>query len=103
MPQSNTESRSSTKTDGVDRKPIDKFVNGPINVSIWENIGTRGAFRAATIQLRYKDEKKGWTTGTSYGVTDLQHLENAAREARLRIENWQQRKKGIEGPSAKTG
>ena len=91
MPQSNTDARSSSKIDGVDRKPIDKFVNGPIHVSIWENRGAKGAFRAATIQLRYRDEKKGWTTGKSYGASDLQHLELAAREARLRIENWQQR------------
>jgi hypothetical protein len=96
MPQPSTAARSSTEKRSADRRPIDKFVNGPINVSIWENIGARGAFRAATIQLRYKDEKKGWTTGTSYGVTDLQHLENAAREARLRIENWQHRNAGAQ-------
>ena len=75
------------------RQPIDKFTNGPIHVSIWENQGAKGAFRTATIQLRYRDEKKGWRTGTSYGAADLQHLEGAAKEARARIENWQQRAK----------
>jgi hypothetical protein len=90
MPQSKATASASSRSD---RQPIDKFTNGPVNVSIWENTGAKGAFRAATIQLRYKDAKEGWKTGTSYGAADLQHLENAAREARLRIENWQQRNK----------
>lgn len=75
------------------RHPVDKFTDGHVNVSIWENEGVKGAFRAATVQLRYKDEKKGWQTGTSYGVTDLEHLETAAREARTRIQKWQQENK----------
>jgi hypothetical protein len=91
MSQTSSAPRQSSETDGIDRHPIDKFVNGPVHVSIWENLGPRGTFRVATLQLRYRDEKKGWTTGKSYGTSDLQHLELAAREARLRIENWQQR------------
>ena len=82
---------SSSASSSSDRGPVDKFVNGPIHVSIFENRGAKGAFRTASIQLRYRDEKKGWTTGNSYGAADLQHLELAAREARLRIENWQER------------
>ena len=96
MPQTSSAARPSSETDGIDKRPIDKFVNGPIHVSIWENLGPKGAFRVATMQLRYKDEKKGWTTGKSYGASDLRHLENAAREARLRIENWQQRNAGTQ-------
>ena len=96
MPQSATAAASSHRSD---RKPIDKFVNGPVHVSIWENQSAKGAFRAATIQLRYRDEKEGWKTGASYGAADLRHLENAAREARLRIENWQQRNKPSAAPA----
>jgi hypothetical protein len=102
MAQTNSAARSPSAADGVDRRPIDKFVNGPIHVSIWENLGPKGAFRVATLQLRYKDENKGWTTGKSYGASDLQHLELAAREARLRIENWQQRNAGVQ-KAAKPG
>lgn len=90
MSQTKAATGSSSRSDS---QPIDKFVNGPVHVSIWENTSVKGAFRAATIQLRYKDAKEGWKTGNSYGAADLQHLENAAREARLRIENWQQRNK----------
>jgi hypothetical protein len=99
MPQTTSASTSSTRND---RSPIDKFVNGPVQVSIWENQGPKGAFRTATVQLRYKDEKEGWKTGTSYGVADLENLENAAKEARARIVNWQQRNKN-DGARAAAG
>ena len=71
------------------RKPVDKFTDGRVRVSIFENSGVNGLFRAATVQLRYKDQQNEWHTGTSYGISDLKHLENAAKEARTRIENWQ--------------
>jgi hypothetical protein len=73
------------------KHPVEKFNDGSIHVSIWENTGSKGAFRTATIQLRYKDDKSGeWRDGNSYSVGDLKHLERAATEARSRIENWQQ-------------
>ncbi len=72
------------------RKPVEKFHDGPVHVSIWENQGPRGAFRAASFQLRYKDEHDQWQTGYSYAASALKHLESAAREARSRIETWQQ-------------
>jgi hypothetical protein len=71
------------------RKPADKFHEGPVHVSIWENSGPRGAFRTAFFELRYKDKQEHWQTSHSYGAADLKHLENAAREARTRIEKWQ--------------
>jgi hypothetical protein len=69
-----------------------------VRVSIWENTGVNGAFRTASMQIRYKDEKKGWQTSTSYGAADLKNLEDAAREARARIENWQQQSKASPAP-----
>jgi hypothetical protein len=86
------------KSSTASRQPVEKFTDGPVHVSIWENEGAKGVFRAATVQLRYKDEKKGWQTGTSYGVTDLEHLESAAREARSRIKKWQQENKTAHAP-----
>jgi hypothetical protein len=60
------------------RKPVERFHDGPVHLSIWENEGVKGAFRTATFQLRYKDkEKDEWHTGTSYGLSDLEHLERA--------------------------
>jgi hypothetical protein len=91
MPQSSTEEN---------RKPVDKFTDGRVHVSIWENSSVKGAFRAATFQLRYRDEQKGWQTGTSYGASDLKHLENAAREARTRIDNWNKAKRADQAPQS---
>ncbi len=68
-------------------KPVDKFREGPVQVSIWENEGINGAFRTASFELRYKKDEQ-WQTGHSYGASDLKHLENAAQEARHRIETW---------------
>ena len=82
------------------KKPVDKFTDGRVHVSIWENSGVKGAFRAATIQLRYKDDHDEWHTGTSFGASDLKHLENAAREARTRIENWQKATRADAKPKA---
>jgi len=70
------------------RKPVDKFHEGPVHVSIWENKGPKGAFRIASFELRYRDKEQQWQTSHSYGVSDLKHLEDAAREARTRIDEW---------------
>jgi hypothetical protein len=72
------------------QSPVEKFNDGPVRVSIWENQGTKGAFRTATIELRYRDSQQQWQTGKSYSASDLLHLEAAAREARSRIETWRQ-------------
>ena len=71
------------------RKPADKFHEGPVHVSIWENDGPKGAFRTASFEIRYKKQDQ-WQTSHSYGATDLKRLETAAKEARTRIEQWQQ-------------
>lgn len=78
------ESTQSAKT-----KPVDKFTDGPVHVSIWEKNGPKGAFRTASFELRYKDGEE-WKSGYSYNATGLKHLESAAREAHSRIETWQQ-------------
>jgi len=70
--------------------PVERFREGPVQASIWENQGPKGAFRTAAFQLRYKDSKHQWQTSHSYGVSDLAHLERAAHEARKRIETWLQ-------------
>ena len=75
---------------GAPNKPVDKFTEGPVHVSIWENNGAKGAFRSASFELRYRNDQNEWQTGRSYGVSNLKHLESAACEARSRIETWQQ-------------
>ena len=81
-----------TSAETAHRKPVEKFHDGPVHVSIWENAGPNGAFRTVSFQLRYRDQQQEWQTGTSYSASDLKHLEDAAREARTRIERWRNEK-----------
>jgi hypothetical protein len=99
MPQSSAAAKPSSGTPSAARQPVEKFTDGHVHVSIWENKSAKGAFRTASIQLRYKAAKKGWQTGTSYGAADLKHLETAAKEARARIEKWQQQTKAGPAPT----
>ena len=70
----------------MSKQPADKFSEGNVHVAIWENEGPKGAFRAATFQLRYKDKDSGeWKTGNSFGPRDLESLEKAAHEAHMRL------------------
>ena len=94
MPQAKpTHSAASTvaqpTTDAQANKPVEKFNEGPVHVSIWEKSGTKGLFRTASFQLRYRGGEV-WKTSQSYGLLDLERLEKAAGEARDRIEKWQQ-------------
>jgi hypothetical protein len=92
MAQSNAQSVPTPQEDQAtaSNKPVDKFIEGPVHVSIWENSGSKGAFRSASFELRYKNDQDQWQTGRSYSASNLKHLESAAHEARSRIESWQQ-------------
>ena len=83
-------SENDQSTNSSTNKPVDKFIDGPVHVSIWQNTGSKGAFRTASFEIRYKDSNEQWQTGRSYTASNLKHLESAAREARSRIESWQQ-------------
>jgi hypothetical protein len=58
MAQSNTSRAQTThqaqSSSSPSKKPVDKFTDGPVHVSIWENQGVKNAFRTASIELRYK-------------------------------------------------
>jgi hypothetical protein len=83
-----SKSTDTSRSSSAPNKPVDKFNDGPIHVSIWENEGAKGAFRVASFEIRYRDTQEQWQTGKSYTPSALLHLESAAREARARIENW---------------
>jgi hypothetical protein len=72
------------------QKPVEKFRDGPVHASIWENQGPKGAFRTASFEFRYKDAQDKWQSGHSYSDSALLHLEKAAGEARARIQKWRQ-------------
>jgi hypothetical protein len=91
MPQSAPRNAQSINHDhGATARPVEKFRDGPVHVSIWENSGAKGPFRAASFELRYRSQDDEWQTGKSYSSNALLHLESSAREARARIEKWQQ-------------
>ncbi len=81
------------------KRPVDKFHEGPVHVSIFENASSRGSFRTASFELRYKDKQEQWQTGHSYTASDLKHLAVAAVEAGSRIDKWQQENKAKQGQS----
>ena len=79
-------------------KPVEKFRDGPVHASIWQNQGAKGAFRVASFELRYRDAQNQWQSGHSYTSSTLLHLESAAREAHARIERWQQANRRNQSP-----
>jgi len=100
MSQSNAQ-----RTDGDDQPgesarggqpPVDKFQEGPFQVSIWQNPSAKGDFRTATMERRYKNKEGQFQTSHSYTASDLDHLEKAAREARERIASWQEQNRAPE-------
>ena len=84
LPQTSDQDNSSAAN-----KPVDKFIDGPVHVSIWQNTGSKGDFKTASFEIRYKDRNEQWQTGRSYSASNLKHLESATREARSNIETWQ--------------
>jgi hypothetical protein len=78
------------------KKPVDKFREGPVHVSIWQNDGVNGAFRTASFEIRFRKGQE-WQSGTSYGLAELAFLEIAAKQARTRIEQWK-RENGQRSP-----
>ena len=81
------------------RPPVDKFQEGPFQVSIWQNPSSKGDFRTATMDRRYMGKDEKFHTSHSYTASDLEHMEKAAREARGRINRWQEENRAPEGQS----
>ncbi len=90
MPTQQTATRRdppSAQPNPPSNKPVEKFREGRVHVSIWENNGVNGAFRTASFEIRYR-QGNDWQSGASYGLDDLAYLELAAKQARTRIEQW---------------
>ena len=72
---SNRSQATQQSSSSAQNKPVEKFTDGPVHVSIWENEGTKGAFRSASFEVRYKNSNNEWQSGRSYGSSALLHLE----------------------------
>lgn len=67
-------------------KPVTNIQVGGIQIPIWKNEGTDGAFyKAGTPELRYRDAAGEWHTGRSFGSRDLLNLAKAALLAHSEI------------------
>lgn len=64
----------STKTKQKKNPPVEKFQDGLIAVSVWENATDKGTFYSVTHERSYKDEKGDWHKSDSYPDYDIQTL-----------------------------
>jgi hypothetical protein len=66
------------------REPVDKFQDAPVQVSIFQNPSSRGDFRTATLELRYKDNEGKFQTSHSYTASVLRHMASASMTSEAR-------------------
>ena len=72
MTQPACTSPESTDNDATPgHKPVDKFREGPVHVSIWENQGLNGTFRVASFEPRYKKDEQWQTTATGPPISNF--------------------------------
>jgi hypothetical protein len=87
MAQSNVQ-RSDDESEGTPasgRRPEFTVRVGNVEIAGWRNHGSNGEFITSSAPtIRYKDGEE-WKNGTSYGMTDLLSLAEAAREASAKI------------------
>jgi hypothetical protein len=76
------------------RPLVDKFQEGPFQVSIWQNPCSRATSAPPRWADAPKDKEGQFQTSHSYSASDLDHLE---KEARARITRWQEENKSPEG------
>jgi hypothetical protein len=66
------------------REPVDKFQDGPVQVSIFQNPSSRGDFRTATLEVRYKDGEGKFQTSHGYTASVLRHMASASMTSEAR-------------------
>lgn len=63
-------------------QPVTRFSSGRIQVSIWENEGTKGKYHSVRINKRYQDPKSGeWRDSGSFFPSELAALQDLLRQA----------------------
>jgi hypothetical protein len=75
------------------RQPVDKFQDGPVQFSIFENPSSKGVFRTARFDVRYKDKDGEFQTSHSYTASVLKHIASGSIEAAERISKWEEENK----------
>jgi len=67
--------------DSPRKRPVEKFHEGRVHVSIFPNESSKGTFHTASYQVRYTDKNEEWQTGHSYSKRDCENLAKAATKA----------------------
>jgi len=75
------------------REPVDKFQDGPVQVSIFQNPSAKGDFRTAKLEVRYKDKDGEFQTSHSYTASVLKHIASASISAAEKISKWEEENK----------
>jgi hypothetical protein len=75
------------------REPVDKFRDGPVQVSIFQNPSSKGDFRTATLEVSYKDKDGEFQTSHSYTASVLRHMASASISAAEKISKWEEENK----------
>ena len=66
----------------TNNKPANTLRCGNIKATIWLNVSENGPFFATTFSRPFKDQTGVWRNNTSFGLTDLEALLTAARDAK---------------------
>ena len=63
-------------------QPLTRFTNGRIQLSVWENDGSKGKYHSIKIGKRYKDPKTGeWRDSGSFFAGELPQLRGLIQQA----------------------
>lgn len=64
------------------KKPTHTLRHGAIKAAIWLNDGSKGPFFSATFSRSFKDQHGAWRNASTFGLSDLESLMNAALDAK---------------------
>ena len=86
MSQSNAQrAETGEPQESAAKRPVYTARVGNVEIAVWRNQGSSGDFYTASAPtIRYKDGEE-WKNGSSYNMTDLLSLAEAAREASAKI------------------
>jgi hypothetical protein len=66
----------------TNKQPANTLRCGNIKATIWQNVSEKGPFFSTTFSRPFKDQSGAWHNGTSFGLNELEALDNVAREAK---------------------
>jgi hypothetical protein len=82
-----TQTMTNSQTEGTNAGPVDRFIYGPVHVTIWENHDRNGnSFYSVRIERRYKkSEAEGWDSSNSFTKEQLPVVADLVGRAYTRL------------------